>query len=382
MYDYPDIRTVHLEITEKCNAACPMCARNINGGEDNPWLQNSELSLTDIITIFPDQFIQQLNHMFMCGNYGDPIVAKDTLKVFKHFRNVNPTIHLTMNTNGSARTVTWWKELAEVIGKDGYVIFSVDGLEDTNYLYRKNTVWEKIMENAKAFIDAGGNAHWEYIVFEHNEHQVEEARRLSEEMGFQKFQVKASARFISSVSGSNKTYITTVDRQGSKVVIREPRGALYANKALDKIKDIAKIEEKEIKFPTKKIDLLGKLNPEFFDSNSKLQQHYDTTPITCKVKEEKSIYVSAQGILQPCCWVASQMYNWYHTPKGSQIWSVINKVGKDKINTLNYTIEEILDNDYFNLIEDSWGKSSCTDGKLQVCAKTCGLNDAFAQQYI
>jgi MoaA/NifB/PqqE/SkfB family radical SAM enzyme len=43
MYDYTDIRTVHLEITEKCNAACPMCARNINGGEDNPWLQNSEL---------------------------------------------------------------------------------------------------------------------------------------------------------------------------------------------------------------------------------------------------------------------------------------------------------------------------------------------------
>ena len=149
MYDYTDIRTVHLEITEKCNAACPMCARNINGGEDNPWLQNAELSLNDIVTIFPDQFIQQLNHMFMCGNYGDPIVAKDTLKVFKHFRNVNPTIHLSMNTNGSARTVTWWKELAEVIGKDGYVIFSVDGLEDTNYLYRKNTVWEKIMGERK-----------------------------------------------------------------------------------------------------------------------------------------------------------------------------------------------------------------------------------------
>ena len=167
MYDYTDIRTVHLEITEKCNAACPMCARNINGGEDNPWLQNSELSLTDIITIFPDRFIQQLNHMFMCGNYGDPIVAKDTLKVFKHFRSVNPTIYLSMNTNGSARTKQWWKDLAEVIGTDGYVIFSIDGLEDTNYLYRKNTIWDKIMENAKSFIDAGGIAHWEYIVFEH-----------------------------------------------------------------------------------------------------------------------------------------------------------------------------------------------------------------------
>ena len=380
MYDYEDIRTVHLEITEKCNAACPMCARNINGGEDNPWLQNAELSLTDIITIFPDQFIQQLNHMFMCGNYGDPIVAKDTLKVFKHFRSVNPTIYLSMNTNGSARTKQWWKDLAEVIGTDGYVIFSIDGLEDTNYLYRKNTNWDKIMENAKSFIDAGGIAHWEYIVFEHNEHQVEEARRLSEQMGFQKFQVKTSSRFFSSVAGSTKSYIKTLDRTGMEIVIREPRGAAYANQFTKEMSSIA--EEKEIIFPTKKVDLLGKLTPELFNSRSKVQQHYDSTPIKCKVKEEKSIYVSAEGILQPCCWVAGHMYNWYHTPRGSQIWSVINKVGKENISALDYTIEEILENNYFNLIEDSWGKSSCNEGKLQVCAKTCGLNDAFAQQYL
>ena len=249
MYDYNDIRTVHLEITEKCNAACPMCARNINGGEDNPWLQNAELSLNDIITIFPDKFIQQLNHIFMCGNYGDPIVAKDTLKVFKHFRNINPTLYLGMNTNGSARTVSWWKDLATVIGSDGYVVFSIDGLEDTNYLYRKNTVWEKIIKNAKAFIDAGGIAHWEYIVFEHNEHQVEEARRLSEQMGFQKFQVKTSSRFFSSVSGSTKSYIKTIDRNGSEIVIREPREALYANPMTKEMSSIA--EEKEISFPTK-----------------------------------------------------------------------------------------------------------------------------------
>lgn len=380
MYDYTDIRTIHLEITERCNAACPMCARNINGGEDNPWLQNAELSLNDIITIFPDKFIQQLNHMFMCGNYGDPIVAKDTLRVFKHFREVNPKIYLSMNTNGSARPKSWWRDLAEVIGTDGYVIFSIDGLEDTNYLYRKNTVWEKIMENSGSFIDAGGIAHWEYIVFEHNEHQVQEAKRHSEQMGFQKFQVKTSSRFFSSVSGTAKSYVKTVDRHGTEIVIREPRGAAYANLSTKEMTSIA--EEKEIIFPTKKVDLLGKLNPELFDSRSKVQQHYDSTPITCKVKEEKSLYVSAEGVLQPCCWVAGQMYNWYHTPKGSQIWSVINQVGKEKINALNYTIEEILDNNYFNLIEDSWGKSSCNEGKLQVCAKTCGLNDAFAQQYL
>ena len=128
-----------------------------------------------------------------------------------------------MNTNGSARTQDWWRDLAKTIGTDGYVIFSIDGLEDTNYLYRKNTVWEKIIDNAKAFIDAGGIAHWEYIVFEHNQHQIEEARRLSEQMGFQKFQVKTSSRFFSSVVRITKSYIETIRSEpAAKVVIREP----------------------------------------------------------------------------------------------------------------------------------------------------------------
>ncbi len=29
IYRYNEIKTVHLEITERCNASCPMCARNI-----------------------------------------------------------------------------------------------------------------------------------------------------------------------------------------------------------------------------------------------------------------------------------------------------------------------------------------------------------------
>ena len=47
MYNYEDIRTVHLEITQKCQAACPMCDRNENGGVDNRHIDNSELSLHD-----------------------------------------------------------------------------------------------------------------------------------------------------------------------------------------------------------------------------------------------------------------------------------------------------------------------------------------------
>ena len=144
MYKIEDIRTVHLEITQRCQAACPMCDRNKNGGEINPHINLSELSLNDCKQIFEPKFIQQLNTMFMCGNLGDPIIAEDTLEVFRYFRSINPNIWLSMNTNAGARDSAWWKDLAEIFNKKGAVIFSVDGLRDTNHFYRQNVQWDKI----------------------------------------------------------------------------------------------------------------------------------------------------------------------------------------------------------------------------------------------
>ena len=31
MYKYTDIKTIHLEVTQNCQASCPMCDRNMNG---------------------------------------------------------------------------------------------------------------------------------------------------------------------------------------------------------------------------------------------------------------------------------------------------------------------------------------------------------------
>ena len=83
MYNYTDIREVHLEVTQRCQAACPMCDRNENGGVDNRHIDNSELSLDDCKRIFSPEFVKQLKTMYMCGNLGDPIIAHDTLEIFK-----------------------------------------------------------------------------------------------------------------------------------------------------------------------------------------------------------------------------------------------------------------------------------------------------------
>ena len=125
MYELKDIKVVHLEVTQNCQAACPMCDRNCNGEGINPHINLDELSLKDCKDIFNTSFIKQLDTMYMCGNLGDPIIARDTLKIFKYFRKHNPNMWLSMNTNAGARNNIWWQELADIFGSNGNVIFSV-----------------------------------------------------------------------------------------------------------------------------------------------------------------------------------------------------------------------------------------------------------------
>ena len=78
MYKLEDIRDIHLEITSRCQAKCPMCPRRINGGPLNPFIHLDDVSLETFKKWFPVDFIKQLNSLFMCGNLGDPIVSKDS----------------------------------------------------------------------------------------------------------------------------------------------------------------------------------------------------------------------------------------------------------------------------------------------------------------
>jgi len=386
LYKYDEIKTIHLEMTDACNAACPMCARNINGGEDNPQLPNTELSIDDIKRIFKPEFIAQLERMYMCGNYGDPIAARDTLETFAYFREHNPKMMLSMHTNGSAKRPEWWAELAQTIGRKGYVVFSLDGLEDTNHLYRQNTIWSKIMSNAQAFIDAGGRARWDYIVFAHNEHQVEQAEALAMTMGFERFQYKKSARFFSNVSGVTKEMHQAGNRKGvATALLQAPTNIKYRNSVLDEISKFAKGDEPVKFIPSKVKDI--ETYPQFFTKDfakkKPIEKVWDEAIIKCKVAEEKSLYISAEGIVQPCCWTAGQMYVWYHTPKTTQIWNFIDQVGKDNLNAIIRPLKDIVDGLFFQtLIPESWDKPSCAEGKLAVCSKTCGSKyDAFAEQF-
>jgi len=350
MYRYEDITTVHIEPTQLCNAACPQCDRNQNGGWDNPYLTGADLTLADYHKIFPTSFIKQLKTIYMCGNLGDPCVSKDSLEAFRYFRGINPRVWLSMNTNGGARDEEYWAELAKVFGRMGAVIFSIDGLEDTNHLYRQKVNWNSVMRNAKAFINAGGRARWDFIVFKHNEHQVEEAQQLSNDLGFETFQFKKTGRFFSTASHTGKESHQAVNKKGELTQKLEKPKDKYVNNALHK-------------------------EQELVTKHGSMDNYYKQVKIDCKVKKEKSIFITAEGMLMPCCWVGGQMYKWYLPPKHSDIWPFIYKQDLD---VKNNSLKEVMNGPFLKAIENSWKDES----RPKVCANKCGIEfDQFTEQY-
>lgn len=358
MYDYENIKTIHLEVTQNCQANCPMCDRNQNGGAVNPHITLSELSLDDCKKIFTPKFISQLKTLVMCGNLGDPIIAKDTLEIFKYFRLHNATMWLSMNTNAGARNEAWWAELAKTYGRNGAVIFSVDGLKDTNHIYRQGVSWDAVRQSMQAFINAGGRARWDFLIFEHNQHQLMAAEALSKEWGFEKFVSKKSGRFISTTSEIKDSH-QAVDRKGQSTATITKPSDQHQNTAL---KGLPKLVEKY----------------------GSMDAYYDTAPILCKVKDEGSLFITAEGLVLPCCWTAGRMYKWWHSdPTVEQIWEYIDAVGgKDSINAIIHGLDKVFDTGIFRNIENSWSIGNCKDGKLKVCAMKCGEEfDPFAKQF-
>jgi len=358
MYNYNEIKTIHLEVTQNCQASCPMCDRNMNGEGINPHINLDELSLVDCMNIFSPQFVKQLDTMYMCGNLGDPIVARDTLEIFRYFRKHNEKMWLSMNTNGGAKDANWWKELAVVLGRMGAVIFSVDGLEDTNHIYRQGVVWKNVERNMRAFINAGGRARWDFLIFEHNQHQVEEAENLAKQWGCEKFIKKKTGRFVDAKTNKKESH-QAKNKKGKETAKLKKPDVKYQNKALTKQETILK-------------------------KYGSMDNYYDAAPINCKVAKEKSLFITAEGLALPCCWTAGRMYKWWHLdPKVEQIWDHIDAAGgKGGINVIINDLKKVMEGPLLESIENSWSASSVKEGKLGVCSEKCGANfDPFAAQF-
>ena len=234
MIDYKNILSLDLEVSSLCNAKCPVCNRRGAGGVKNKLFTETFVSLEDIKNWFPVDFIARLYGISMCGNYGDPMTNPELIPILRYIKSINPDIHLHMNTNASGRDPQFWRDLGEIFKENGWLTFSVDGLEDTNWIYRRGTNWKKIMSAMTNYVSTGAKSKWEFLVFQHNQHQIEEARQLSKEMKINDFFSKTAMGFV---WGDNKVRgsINVFGNNGEfQYEIHPPTSVKYTNKQVAK----------------------------------------------------------------------------------------------------------------------------------------------------
>ena len=322
MYTYSSIRHVHLEISTRCNAACPGCPRNLCGVDVIDDFPLHDMRLDEAKKIFTPTFLTQLEIIHINGNLGDFVTARDGIEIIEYFRESNPRLNIKISTNGGTKPLEFWVKLAKL---GVHVIFGIDGLSDTHSLYRQQTKFDVVIENAKSFINAGGCATWKMIRFNHNEHQVEECRNLSDALGFFNFELVDHGRDAFPVFDQKGKHTHSIGNHTQPT-------------------DFEKILW--IRF-------------EAVDSNRQIT--LPPSKISCESKAMSSIYVTATGEIYPCCYLGFYPRNMYMNGNAE----VANILPQNN-NALDIGIEQAML--WFNKVEKSWDSH-----QLFHCINNCSI---------
>ena len=141
MYKFNEIKELHIELTTNCQLACPMCARNFHGGLDNPLIKIKSIDLTFFKKICPEHFIKQITSIIMCGNFGDPILNNDLILIIEYITKINPNIIIDLHTNGSARSISWWEQLAKAMPSCSHSVISAMAIFQFLFFVELSSLW-------------------------------------------------------------------------------------------------------------------------------------------------------------------------------------------------------------------------------------------------
>ena len=378
MYEVNNVKRLHIELSSRCNASCPACSRNYSGGPVADGLELTDLSLSDIKRMVPVEIAKNLIGINFCGNVGDPGMAPDLIPILEYFREQSPKIVQQLRTNGGMRNEKFWTTLGNFFVKqppprDNHlfskagVVFSVDGLEDTNHIYRRGVVWEKLIRNMRAYSATGAFAVWEWLLFEHNEHQVEEARIIAKELGFE-FIVKnplGFGEYEDSISGMNVygkdgDYEYTIWPTKYTGHRKEP---LFGNKV-----DFSYMNRLTIP-----------ILPEF---SKELEKNSEIVCKSIEHSESKEIYISANGYMLPCCFLGGVFGQFHSSYSRYQFNKMINDYGLGVFNLKNQSMLDIIQGpDFSKFFLDGWKADTIENGKLLYCLETCGHKSAMDKLY-
>jgi hypothetical protein len=192
------------------------------------------------------------------------------------------------------------------------------------------------MHNAAAFINAGGWAVWQYIVFPWNSHQIDEAQVLAKHMGFEKFRLRKNH-----VVDLDQTLETALSQRISNERTRQNYSwAEY-------IQSVKSLEVKEIQC-------------------RRSGSHAD----------EQSYMISYDGEIWPCCFIYNSKYQGSEANDSTKYYEDL--YGKNWNSIHHHSVDAIMLHPFFTRhLVDGWKNIQSLGGESvdscnPVCAKICG----------
>jgi|TARA_B100001094_G_scaffold79869_1_gene76141 MoaA/NifB/PqqE/SkfB family radical SAM enzyme len=328
-WEYNKINALHIEPSSLCNAACPGCTRHVNYSPNvNPDLILTSINIENFQKWFPLNFTKKIKRWLFCGSQGDPLACPDIYKILEYVCN-NSVSRVQLNTNGGLRNPKFFRKLGNLfknsvhnhskIDTYRYIVFSIDGLEDTNHLYRRNVVWKKLEANLAACAETGANIHWDFLRFKHNNHQIDEARLLAEKYGV--------SLMLKNPFGVENFAMPVLDKNFELEYYLE-----HHEKELPKMPAGGKFVGKPSPLPKKSVELKKDECIRCY-SFDKLESDPNVAM--------QELYVSAQGKVYPCCLVGNAANGAAYKSSVSELHDQYKHL-REKNNLHYFSLEQII----------------------------------------
>jgi|TARA_B110000263_G_scaffold83639_1_gene73236 hypothetical protein len=380
---------ITIEVSSNCQAKCPGCIRhdvlNTDTGTFSSPPKNLNLSV-DVHNRLIDEIVGNVKQLTYDGSFGDSPFHPDFLELVEYSASklkgdtepfgdeelgiISPEykgIHdFIISTNGSYKTPEFWKKLGEILHEHlpgrHHVMFDLDGIDNkTQNMYRIDTNYPKIIENAEAFISGGGSAVWKMIPFDFNEELEERAKILAKQHGFKYFQRNRIQRVES------KAVVLALSKKAGqldKVVSEDNELSVVSNKDID-----AQISKAESIVKDIKIDK----NLDMFEN---LENARENVGIVCKWEKENNYQISHDGSVWRCCWINSAyQYKTRQNIGNRENWEqFVSKYDNDWNNLHSHSFSDIINHVFFTKdLEESFSNryDDKVNPKLKVCTEKC-----------
>lgn len=182
--------SISIEPTTSCNLRCPECPSGLRSFSRPTGMMQQDTYQKSI-----DALHEHLMYLILYFQ-GEPYLNPDFMDAIRYAHTKK--IYTSTSTNGHYLT----EELARQTIESGLdrIIISMDGTDQPTYeKYRIGGQFEKVVTGIKNLVAARKKLHkktpyiiLQFIVFQHNLHQIEEVKLLAKKLGVDKLELKTA----------------------------------------------------------------------------------------------------------------------------------------------------------------------------------------------